>query len=412
MSRPKKAQPLRQPLTEGYIRTVRLREEMFRVWDTHQRGLALRVQPSGVKTFEVAYHHAGRLRWYVIDRYGAIGLKEARDAARIIRAKAALGGDPQGEKIASRVGDTLAQIHERYVENTSSAKKSWQHSQKLMQRYILPKLGNRKLKDVTRTDMWRIFDDLSDRPILANCVLASASAMFNWALKRHLIPDNPCRGIEHHKPKSSKRFLSNDEIRTIWPMLDDLGLYQSSVLKIILMTGQRPGEVCSMRWQDIDLDAGIWSMPGQAAEGWPGTKNHRDHEVPLPAPVLELLRELEPESGKIKNNILHVFPSVRKGKPIGIPSTVSIWQAAGVPRFRPHDLRATCATGMDALGIVRQHISLVLNHVEAGVTQSYVRHDQRQHKRLALEAWARELMAILAGEGRTDHRADVVSIAR
>jgi integrase len=164
------------------------------------------------------------------------------------------------------------------------------------------------------------------------------------------------------------------------------------------LTAQRPGEVCSMRFEHIrnEKDGYWWSLPGAPSTIWPGTKNKRDHEIYLTEPVVELLRELELKTSG------YVFPSTT------IPSTQSIWRSAGIPRFRPHDLRATAATKMDELGISRQHISLVLNHVEGGVTASYVRHDKRRHKRDALELWARELKAILEGTGKTDHKADVV----
>jgi integrase len=254
-----------------------------------------------------------------------------------------------------------------------------------------------------------LFDDLHERPALANCVLASASATFNWALKRNMLEHNPCRGIEHHKVRSSKRFLTNDEIRAVWALFDALELYPAYALKLILITAQRPGEVCAMRWEHVDLDAGLWMMPGEPAHGWPGTKNGRDHEVPLTDPALALLMEIFETQG-FQNG--YVFPSVRRGRCIGIPSTVSIWQAAGIDRFRPHDLRATAATKMDELGIAREHIGLVLNHAQSGITASYVRHDKRQHKRIALEAWATELEAILAGKGRTDRKAEIVPIAR
>jgi len=394
-------------LTEGYLRTVRLRDSSFLVWDTYQQGLVVKVRPTGTKTFKVAYRHGGRLRWYTIDRYGAIGLKEAREVARKIRAKAALGEDPQGEKVKARVGDTLKDIHDRYMEMFAREKnKAWQQADKRMKVYILPKLGNRKIKDISRQDIWRIFDDLNDRKVLANAALASASAVFSWAVKRNIINDNPCRGIERHKTTSSARFLSNEEIRAVWPLFDDLGLYPSSILKLILFTAQRPGEVRSMRWEHLNLDAGLWSMPGEPTTGWPGTKNKHDHEVPLLEPVLELLRDLDPKPAG------HVFPSTRRGKCISRPPIRPIWEEASIPPFRAHDLRATAATKLDELGVIRQYIALVLNHVEGDrkVTASYVRHDKKQQKKEALTVWTNELLAILDGRGKTDHKAEVIRL--
>ena len=411
MSQSKRA-PNRRRLTDQYIRKLTPpSDKSVMVWDTAQGGLALRVRPTGTKTFKCCYRHQGRLRWYTIDRYPAIGLSEAREVARNIRAQATLGADPQGEKMQSRVGDSLAHIHADYVTRYAQANnKSWKQANTLMRSYVLPKLGNRKARDINRRDVRRIFDELTEggRKVLANQVLAAMSAVFSWAVEREIVEANPCHGIKRNKLEPSRRFLSNDEIRVVWLQFEALGLLPMTALKIILYTAQRPGEVCAMRWEHLDLDAGLWTMPGEPSIGWPGTKNGRTHEVPLTAPILDLLRgpDFEPtEQG-------HVFPSTKRGKSISIPRVMDVWKAAGIKRFRPHDLRATAATGMDRLGIVRQHISLVLNHSEAGVTASYVRHDHRQHKRNALDVWATELMAILAGAGTTDQTAEVIELAK
>jgi integrase len=403
-----RAKPNRRLLNEGFIQTLAPRSTQFLVWDTLQHGLCLRCRPSGAKSYRVAYQHQGRTRWFNIGSHGAIGLKAARAIARQVREQAAAGRDPQAEKVDARLGETLRHIHSEYLEKQAKKKnKSWRQAAALMEKHVLRKLGRKKIKEITRKNMWEIFDSLHDRPVLANAVMNAASATYTWAVKREYLDANPCHGIERHETKPVIRFLSNEEIRTVWPLFDSLGLHKSTVLKLVLLTAQRLGEVRCMRWEHVDMAHGLWSMPGKASPIWPGTKNGRDHEVPLTKPVLDLLEELDPQPSG------YVFPSTtRYNRPIADVLAVSIWQAAGMPRFRPHDLRATAATGMDSLGIVRQHISLVLNHVEAGVTASYIRHDARQHKRAALEAWSKELEAILAGEGKTDHKAKVVSIAR
>ncbi len=110
----------------------------------------------------------------------------------------------------------------------------------------------------------------------------------------------------------------------------------------------------------------------------------------MSASALALLHDLDPqESGPI-------FPH-RKGWFMSIPVTKEVWKALGIPRFRPHDLRATVASGMDALGIHKEHISRVLNHAEGGTTAGYIRHDHMDQKRRALEASAAHLTAVVEG---------------
>ncbi len=82
---------------------------------------------------------------------------------------------------------------------------------------------------------------------------------------------------------------------------------------------------------------------------------------------------------------------------MSIPVTKEVWKALGIPRFRPHDLRATVSTGMDALGIHKEHISRVLNHMEGDVTAGYIRHDKLEQKRRALDAWGNHLTAVVEG---------------
>ncbi len=90
--------------------------------------------------------------------------------------------------------------------------------------------------------------------------------------------------------------------------------------------------------------------------------------------------------------------------------TKEVWKALGIPRFRPHDLRATVASGMDALGIHKEHISRVLNHAEGGTTAGYIRHDHMDQKRRALEAWAAHLTAVVEGREKASGVVDFTAV--
>ena len=402
-----KKPPNRRLLTDLYIQKLKPTAKTFLVWDTKQGGLALQVTKRGTMSFKVIYRHKGRIRWYHIDRYPTIGLADARKTAKTIRAKATLGGDPHGEKVASRIGANLNHVAQAYVERYARKEnKSWKQADALVRTYILPKLGHRKVRDIARRDIRAIFDAITEsgRPPLANQVLAAISAVLSWATEREIIEQNPAKGIKRNKVKARTRFLSNAEIRAVWPKFDDLGLLPTTALKIIMLTGQRPGEATRMRWEDVDLDKAMWTLPGEPEGTWRGTKNARTHEVPLSAPVIALLHELGPE------NIGPVFPSTRRGYHMAIPSVASVWKDLDIPFFRPHDLRATAASGMDALGIQKDHISRVLNHVEGGQTAKYIRHDHLDQKRHALDIWANELVAIIGGRGKTDQKAEVVQL--
>ena len=147
-----------------------------------------------------------------------------------------------------------------------------------------------------------------------------------------------------------------------------------------------------MRWQDIDLQKKLWTLPGDPDGAWPGTKNGQTHQVALSPQAVALLGELDPKSEG------QVFPG-KRGAVMSIPVTKTVWQGLGIPRFRPHDLRATAATAIRTMGFHLEDLSLVLNHAGPGnpTTKGYDRGLHLDQKRRCLEAWAAHLDAAIAG---------------
>ena len=124
-------------------------------------------------------------------------------------------------------------------------------------------------------------DGRIEAPIVANQMLASASAIFTWAVQA---------GDHHRQPVQRNRQESDiepraravrREVKSLWPRLD-------AALKLILLTGQRPGEVAAM--QAAHIVDGWWQMPGKPHGDWPGTKNGRDHRVALSETALDLIK--------------------------------------------------------------------------------------------------------------------------
>jgi len=164
----------------------------------------------------------------------------------------------------------------------------------------------------------------------------------------------------------------------------------AALLKIRLLTAQRGGEVARMRWADLDLESGWWSIPGEY------TKNGQPHRVPLTVDVIELVNAQKPKSDDDKSE--YVF--------VGSGQATLLHRAKKAPAalarvlkidFRGHDLRRTAATFMAAAGIPCEHIGHVLNHVEGGAraTRVYDRYAYDREKQIALESWARSLKEIL-----------------
>ena len=381
-----KAPASKHRLTDAFLRNLKPRTKTYMVWDDRQSRFGVQVTPAGTITFKCTYTFGKRLRWISLARYPSLTLKDARDIAQTIQAKATLAKamgekDPMAKKVADREGKALREVAASYVERyAKQANKSWRQGENLMKKYILPKLGTQPAEEIIQQDIQRIFNHLTideNKPVLANQVLAAVSAVLQWAVQQHIIEQNVAYGIKRNKVKAEERFLTDEEVKSVWPELVD-------PLRLILVLGQRPGEIANMRWDDIDLNKKIWTLPGEPDGTWPGTKNARTHEVPLSEQAIAILEELGPkEKGMVFNG--------------QIPRTGGIWKELNIPRFRPHDLRATASTGMDLLGFTEEHIGRVLNHAQSGVTQSYIRHSHFEQKRQALEAWGGHLQAVVEG---------------
>ena len=136
-----------------------------------------------------------------------------------------------------------------------------------------------------------------DAPIVANQILAAASAIFSWAIRQEILTVNPCKLVDRNPTTDRERVLSDAEVKLLWEKLDP-------ALKLILLTGQRPGEVAAMQREHI-VD-GWWQMPGKPQGDWPGTKNGRDHRVWLSEPAQALIEShlAEKRSGKKSGALL------------------------------------------------------------------------------------------------------------
>src|SRR5215831_19383736 len=263
-------QPNKRNLTELFVRKVTADTTPINVWDEKERGLVLRVHPTGRRAFKVVYSRRGRPRWYHV---GDVGLADARRMEIRIKLAVARGRDPAAEKKAERGAGTFAELAERYVEQYAKRhNKSWKQADTLVRRYVLPHWGNLQAATISGADVKAMMARI-EAPILANQVLAAASAIFSWAQKQEILSANPCRGVDRNQTRDRERILADSEIPRFWSSFDDAGLVLSSALKCVLALGQRPGEVAHMRREHI-ID-GWWEMPGAPvpALDWPGTKN-------------------------------------------------------------------------------------------------------------------------------------------
>ena len=271
-------------LSQGRVDRARAEAVPYSIWDKRTPGLCLRVHPRS-KAWKVVYRMHGRPQWLHVGDADAIPYADARRIAQRVAVQVADGRDLVAERRAARAG-TFAEVAERYVrEDASRHNKSWAQADRLARRYLLPRWGRLQPAAITRGDVRTMMTSIA-APILANQVLAAASAIFGWCVEMEIIAVNPCVGVKRNPTKSRRRILDDDEIKKFWAAFDSVGLLRASALRLVLLTGQRPGEVSRMRREHVSQD-GWWTLPGaaDASIGWPGTKNSVDHDVFLSPPA-------------------------------------------------------------------------------------------------------------------------------
>ena len=364
--------------------------------ESEPNGLYVRVLPSGRKSFMTVYSFDGKQRWLTIGRYPDITLKKARKKLEEIRKNIENEIDPALTKRIKRADQinapTVAEFAEEYLEKWAiPKKKSAKEDKRILEKDVIPVWGKRKLKDITRREIISLLDDVAERgTIMANRTLAVIRKMFNFALNRGVIELSPCQNITPPgKEVEKERFLSEDEVKALWPkMTEELTDQTNRAIKMILATGQRPNEVATMHWNEVDGE--WWTIPKKK------TKNSKVHRVFLNKIALELIGE--PQKKRF------VFPSLRKTDQPIHPNAFgkalrSKMGKFGIEYFSAHDLRRTAATHIAELGH-GIYVGKVLNHTDQSITAIYDRYAYDKEKKIALSAWGRKLEGLIKPEGK------------
>jgi integrase len=365
------------------------------------------VTPAGRKSWTLFYRHNGRLRRLSLGRYPDVGLADARKAAVNARGRVWDGADPASERQAERAtfGDTVGALFDLYTTKCEK-RKSWPEVRRIFENEVLPALRHRRVQDLTRRDIRDLVEHKAKTaPIMANRILARVSALLTFAVEHDWIESNPAFRIpKPAEEKSRDRVLTRDELRALWSALhqtdanDDQGkplarlsATLNDAFVVLLLTAQRCGEVCRMRWEDVSLDTGWWTIPADIA------KNQEAHRVPLTDPVVKILR-----ARLQRRDDRYVFSSNGHASVAARAKKAAAHLCRGFTfKFRAHDLRRTAASYMAEAGVDRMHIAHVLNHrsvTHSTVTAIYDRYHYDKEKRAALEIWARELERTVKGK--------------
>jgi integrase len=284
---------------------------------------------------------------------------------------------------------------------------------RLLNKEIVGRWGGRPLSSISRRDVNLLLDDVVDRgaPIAANRVLAILRKFCRWAVSREIIAASPCDGVIARSAETPReRVLDDRELRLIWEAADALGWPFQYIVRLLILTGARRGEVVGMRWEEIDLEKRLWSLPPAR------TKNKRPHALPLPPLAIGILESLP----HFENDNGLVFPArinrrASRGEK-ALPASgfskaklrldhalAELTQRDGsVPlaQYGLHDLRRSTASGMARLGVDLHVIERCLNHVSGsfgGIVGVYQKHKFEDGMRRAMDAWAAHVERLASG---------------
>ncbi len=377
------------------------------VKDSGTRGLYLRLYASGRRTFVYRYRIGGQVRLMLLGEATPETLAEARRRAQAAADSVRAGVDPAAAEQQAREErqrmPTVAEFAVDYINRYAKLhKRTWAEDERMLARWVQPRIGCLKLDDVHRRDIVAILDACRDagNTRMPGKLLAVTRKMFRFAVERGVIDVSPIQYITERQPKPARRAMTAADIRAWWAGTDGshplVPKPVALALRLLLLTGQRPGEVAGLRVAELDLDADdgpVWRVPADRH------KRGTEHAVALTPRAEAIVREaLELSDGQ------HVFPSASGG-----PGRVDSGLNRGLRtifgnvegRPTPHAARHTVATELEEADFHEDEVARVLGHQSPGITgRVYINRRSLSAQRRTLGAWERRLDEILSGHQR------------
>ncbi len=286
---------------------------------------------------------------------------------------------------------TLGEVVPMFIDLYSRPRnRDWRGTERVLQKFS--PMFSHPIDEIKRADIVRVLDTIiaGGAPTRANRALAAIKKLMNWCIDRAMIETSPVASLRPPtKEVARDRVLTDDEIIACWHAGASEGFPFAQFTQLLILTGQRRGEVAGMCWSELDLDKGIWTLPAKRA------KNAISHIVPLPKLALSILisipRFLNSDLVFTTTGISPIsgFGRLKKRLDVAVGLNAEDW------RF--HDLRRTMATNMAIMRVQPHIIEAVLNHksgIVSGVAAVYNRHAYNGEKLEALEIWANKIETI------------------
>lgn len=360
-------------------------------WDSEIPGFHVKVTPTGRRSYYVYYRtREGQQRRPKIGDHGTFTVDQAREVARKWLAQAALGSDISSVRQSKRTAVQVKDLADKYLADYAAHHKkprSIATDRSNIENHVLPLLGNRAVRDVTRQDIVSAKDAICKgatarvmpakkrgRRIvrggtgIANRVLALLSKMFACAVEWGMRDDNPVTGVRKFKEVRKDRFLDQAEVARLLGSLRDAEAQQTATLKAVvaintlLLTGMRYGEVLGLRWDNVDFQRRCFRI----ADTKTGARI-----IPMSEAVLAEIEKLERGTGASL-----LFEGTKAGSPISLRRPwYKIREAAGIDATATlHTLRHTFASWSVMGGLTLAQVGALLGHKSAQTTLRYADH--------------------------------------
>jgi len=380
----------RERLTEKLVRdAVPAESKDYQIFDDQIRGLAVRVNRSGVRAFTLDYRFAGRQRRMTIGRWPEWSVTAARERAKELRREIDLGEDPLAHRDDYREAPRIEELIERYLREHCSklAPTNASDQASMMYKLVAPHWKNRLVTEITKADVERLLAKIAQgrarphkdkpnnrarklqparpTPIRANRTGEALRKMFNLAVEWGMRPDNPASSFYRRVENARERFLTKDEINRLAMALDaDEDQRAAGIIRMCMLTGARVGEVRQARFEQFNLDLGIWAKPAST------TKQRKVHRVPISEDVAAIVRQ---RKIVVPAGNPWLFPGEIPGQPV--KEIRRFWRRiqreAGIEDARIHDLRHTFASLLVSGGASLEMIGKLLGHTQMQTTQRY-----------------------------------------
>jgi len=364
------------------------------LWDTEVTGFCVRIYPSGKKTYFLQYRNKNRETHKVkIGVHGSITTELAREKAVKLSLSIGAGEDPSIKVVAKEHTHTMSDLGAEYLNLHAKHKKvpkGYREDEAALNNIILKKYASINVKKISTFDLQKLHSELQETPYKANRVRALLCKMFNLAIQWGWRSDNPVMGIEKYQEYKRHRWLNDEEVQRLFSVLE---IYHNqsvaNAIRLLLLTGSRRNEVLHARWEQFDLEKGIWTKPAHS------TKQRKMEHLPLSSLVIEMLKDMNTQKDSP-----FLFPGKIPNKPLQEIKCAwnTIRKRADISEVRLHDLRHTHASHLVSSGLSLSIVGKLLGHTQASTTQRYA-HLADEPLRQAAEFFGSKVEKLTAKEG-------------